>query len=285
MKRLKWVRLSALVLCLVLFFTGNVFASTYSMEDDIDDLKTKYAQQMTGEAIEQLLAEYAEDPEFQAYYELDRAACIDILEGAILHKLTPKIMPLSVSGPIYYVNMTPVKQKNNYYCGPATIVQSLIGMGKYSANLSAATYNSYQTTPAAKIYTTTNGTAPAPMVTELNRYTGGVCNYTYNRRPVNYRDEQIEQDLSMSLQYNRPPIIKTVCSKLPYYKGNAAAEDWVHYISVKSICTQTKQITLTDPHYDSWYFGNHSISYDEFRDAMLGQTDSGQPLGMEMIYY
>ena len=264
MKKLRYskaTKITALLLCLILCFTNMAFAAEPDIQDDITDLKSKYADRISGEEVDALFAYYANDPDFLTYYQENRAACVEILEDVLLHEITPRVMPRSVSGSLYYVNMIPVQQSTTYYCGPAAMVQSLIGMGVYSSNLSTATYNTYQETLASNMGTSGGASIPSRMVTELNKHTNNIAKYIYSRKPIGYTQEQMESDIMYSLANNRPPIVKPRTKELPYYRGLTI----YHFISIKSINTNPynsslRKVTLVDPHYDNRYFGVHDVT-------------------------
>ena len=263
----------ALLICLAILLSSNVFAANLdtasdsqpNILNDVEYLKEKYADSLSNSEIDDLLDYHIHDSDFLAHYAEDRDACFEIMENVLLYEITPSVTPFS-SQTHYSVPMVAVRQSTTYNCGPASMVQTLIGMRVYAANLSAAQYKTYEQQLASAVGTTESGTAPSRMVTELNKHTGGTNKYILQRMSTGYSETSAEYQVTRSLARSRPPIIKPRTEQLDYYGGLAIA----HFISVQEMNTSydLNYTILVDPHYSNAYFGRHSISNGTFASIM-----------------
>ncbi len=214
------------------------------------------------ELIDNVIEDIFDDPQFTAIYDCDEEEAADTLRDALDRSIQSEcgIQPQSYVGTYasskYYVPV--VKQKTNYYCGPASIIEALVGNGILDDENSVT-----QGTIAAKAGTTSNGTYVYKVRDVLNSY--------YSSSPYEYKyvSHYTSKDsvylLVDSLANDFVPVVLfSNTSKLGYYNGKA----YSHYVAVEYVDLNAKKIGIVDPNYISPYGGEHEVSFDSFSKAL-----------------
>lgn len=172
---------------------------------------------------------------------------------------------------MFYADYTvpTVKQATNIYCGPAAILQTLVGNG-IKSNTSSNNNYSVQKIEADAMETDLRGrTQPFKMTERLNSYYGGEKVYSHYGNTIYTETRTIISYLTNCFVKGRCPM---ACLEdtayLDYYNGASFG----HWVTISAIDDLRKTMTLVDPHYDSKYGGMHIVTYDEFFDA-LGVND------------
>jgi hypothetical protein len=162
---------------------------------------------------------------------------------------------------------TNYKQETTYYCGPASVRQSL---SWHKAKSGSAAALPSQTTLAGRAGTTTSGSLTTGIVRALNSYNGtfGSVNYVAsNLTDTGNATSAFYTRIGWMLQDARTvPIILTSTSRIPRYNGHASR----HYMSVSGINDLGTTVTMrsVDPNSNSLYRG-------VYWDAMGSQTTNG----------
>lgn len=129
----------------------------------------------------------------------------------------------SVSVPV------PVKaQINSYYCGPATVLQTLYGLqtaGSLSSPMPSGSDTQKQQTLGSNMGTNTSGTYVYRVRNELNKYVRS-SKYVYALGSMSF--STFANVVENSLRKNRPVVLHARTEYLPYYNGRASG----HYISL-----------------------------------------------------
>lgn len=149
-------------------------------------------------------------------------------------------------------------QERSYWCGPAAARQSLAWHRMMSG--SGASLPS-QSTLAAKIGTTTNGSSTTGIARALNAYRGMFGTYYYVCADISNTGDPL------GAFYNRiggmvssnaggtVPIILMQTSRLTRYRGHASR----HYVSVSGIDDRSTPVRMldVDPNWNSAYRGTY----------------------------
>lgn len=160
------------------------------------------------------------------------------------------------------------QQENGYYCGPASVQQSL-SFHKYISGSSTALPS--QDTIADKAGTTTNGSTTTGLATALNFYSGTFGTYYYVASDVTDQSDpratfitRINYDLSNEAY---APVVLYDTRYLPRYGGVYVR----HYNTVSGYYMDdesAEELRSEDPHYSSTYYG-------EYWDPMGTTTENG----------
>lgn len=245
--------------------TAIIGAENASFSDCVETIRNIYTERYPEQVdvVNNVIEDITSDETFLACYEYEGETAFRILEDTLMDALTPTIEPYNYNGTTAWTNYTlpAIMQVNKSYCGVASTQMALIGSGLISntsdnggedKQLAIANEWGLNGNPANIIYNITpymNKYYSANAATKY-RVKAFTAN-TYNKLPYY---------LSDSLKGNAVPIILIPdTSYLGYYKGDS----YNHYMVVKSIDTFKKTLTVVDPHYDTRYFGEHTISFDE----------------------
>ncbi len=153
--------------------------------------------------------------------------------------------------------VTNYKQEKTYWCGPASVRQSL---SFHKSRSGSGTALPTQTTLATKMGTTTSGSSTTAIVSALNSYSGTFGSIGYLASDITDTTNPYETFVNRigtmlrSITVNpTTPIILVQTSFIPRYNGSASR----HYMTVSGIDDRTAPMTMrsVDPHYNSSYYG------------------------------
>lgn len=148
----------------------------------------------------------------------------------------PRLMPVTT---VYGKEdkISAVVQKTDYWCGPASVYQTLAYHKKTGSNITASVPS--QSTLSTKIGTTTDGSNTVAMCNALNSYSGsfGFSSKQYNTSNItdkNSPDEWLFSALKNSLQNGKAPIILVQTGTIDglnqyYVNGKKSVR---HYVTV-----------------------------------------------------
>jgi hypothetical protein len=145
-------------------------------------------------------------------------------------------------------------QETSYWCGPATVRQSL--SYHKSASGSGVSLPS-QSTLANEIGTTTSGSVTTAMVRTLNSYSGKFGSIYYVASDIEDTSNPYESFVNrigtMLRSGSTAPIILVQTNYLERYKGHSTR----HYITISGFDDRTSTITMrsVDPNRDLRFYG------------------------------
>ncbi|GHU51972.1 hypothetical protein FACS1894132_00610 [Clostridia bacterium] len=234
------------------------------------------------EVYAEVVAYYEEDPQFLLMQEFspDGAAqyLIDETQKRIDISQTSKRTRATTSTTAY-VTFSNVQQSTTWYCGYASALMAIDGMG-YKANVAG-------TTNAAKQTTLRNlnpwsdygdGAFVSELVADLNYYIPSSGKQYGFYAAATMSINTFKSKVYTSLQYNRAPILHASTTNLPYY-GDVTLD---HYIAISSIDQQYSTVVLRDPHYNGAYFGNHTVNVPDALSTISSESGSN---GRYLICY
>ncbi|MEG6616205.1 hypothetical protein V6C27_07175 [Peptococcaceae bacterium 1198_IL3148] len=162
--------------------------------------------------------EYNKLDEFQKHYEENPEDATDMIESIVDTKLkfnsNNAISPQSGQGNIALIYFPKFKQKNGYYCGPASALTTIYGMGQES-QVAGSTYNAKQDTLAKNMGTDSSGTYVYKMRDELNKYSSEQYNYYYAPDK-----KDMKSIINGSLLSDNAPILHANTKYFSYYGGH-----------------------------------------------------------------
>ena len=148
------------------------------------------------------------------------------------------------------VNISLYQQQEYYTCGPASARMLLSAHGYYPS----------EGTLASAMGTNTSGTIVGNIPSVLNSYVGsGKYSYMHTSNLAFYNG------LLASLNRGCPVICNVSTGVLPiYYENNKNIQ---HYITAHGMYSGT-YVGYNDPHYESTYYGTHSTTIDNMKNAI-----------------
>jgi len=214
--------------------------------------------------------------EFISIFDDEGATAFQIVEDSLRDALEPRVMPYMQTDDLYTSKhyFPNIRQKEDYYCGPASALMALLGSIEKDDNcpLDEATTNGWQDILADKMKTNkTSGTYISQITNVLRENVPSVNGYKYKTKAFTIYSYQEALDfIETSLVMDAVPVIRIAdTALLGYYNG----ESFCHYMVVDSVDFNAESVQLVDPHYDNKYFGNHSISFDEFEYLAKNSRD------------
>lgn len=220
------------------------------------------------ELIDAVIELVTNDPNFVVIYDNNRDEGLDLLRGNIKASIREQsgIDAYAYSNGEYYsvFGVPVVTQATDWYCCPASFISALIG-GMAFTDTDANKGKAMQDTIANELGVTEEKGAPAVSTVKdcLNKHFGGNI-YGYHMF-TKYCYEQSIKYMADALEKEYIPLVRvTDTSAFKYYNGNSFS----HYVAVSSINYLNKTLVIMDPHNKSPYNGNHTITFDEFYNAM-----------------
>lgn len=257
---------------------GTAAASTenISFSDCVEKIRSVYIERYPEqvEVVNGVIDEVTSNETFLECYEYEGKTAFRILEDTLMDALTPTVETYNYDGKVAWTSYTipVITQRTNYHCGVASTLMALIGNGKIS-NLGPDEAKEKQKEIAREwgISDTTSANITLHITPYMNRYYSENATHKYRVKcfTINTYDK-ITKYLSVALQADTVPIMMIPdTSFFEYYKGNS----YPHYMVVKKIDTVNRIITVVDPHYDSRFNGEHTITYDELYDVLRKKKD------------
>ena len=288
MKTLKLGIFSGLLAATVLF--GSSGAQTLAMAETqesvpandlqscAENIKTIYKERYPGndDVIDDIVDTISADDEFIYIFEKEGAKAFQIVEDSLRDALEPTPEPYySVDGVYRTAGTVPfVEQAEKNFCGPAAVLQALIGAG-YLSNTNYNKNYDKQKEVSRDVFPEDVDNANTTLIAEYmqdNYYKNISPNKFYKAKVfTTYSKDKIISFFTYSLQNNGAPIIRVYdTSKLGYY--NKLSQ--VHYVTITKVDTNTRRVTLMDPNYSTGLGGEHTITYDE----LFGLTETAGDL-------
>lgn len=210
------------------------------------------------------------DDMFVSIFKEEGASAFEIVEDSLNDALNPKPMPLMLTDDLYTseYSFPVVKQMNGHFCGPASTLMALIGSGasKYYYTNNQSTLNAWQNDLSNELKTNLEGTVIANITDVMNDNIPSVNSYTYKSKVftrLNY--SQALGYINNCLYYDAVPIIRVSKTELlKYYNGC----HFSHYMVINYVDFNAETVMLYDPNNDSRFYGNHTVSFDEFENLV-----------------
>ncbi len=183
------------------------------------------------------------------------------------YEVNAQISDLGVS---YLISVTNYRQEKTYWCGPASVRQSL-SFHKVKSGSSASLPS--QSTIASLAGTTSSGSTTTGLKSAINYYASVfkfendkyvVGNLIGLENPKGTFESRIKGDLSLK---TNAPIILVRTDKLDYYNGHRTR----HYVTLSGYARDpngNKSLRIVDPHYNDSYFGIHWEPFDNVYSAV-----------------
>lgn len=247
-----------------------------SFSDCVEKIRGVYTERYPEQVdvVNGVINDLTSDKTFWECYEYEGKTAFRILEDTLMDALTSTIEPYNYDGTSAwsYYTVPEIMQVEKTYCGVASTQMALIGSGL----ISNTAYNRGEDKQRA-IYSEMNfsiedGAHITYHVTPyMNKYYSANATAKYRVKAFTINSyNKLPYYLSDSLRSNAVPIIMIPnTSYLEYYKGYSCS----HYMVVKKVDTFNKTLTVVDPNYDTRYFGEHTISFDELFGCPKNQED------------
>lgn len=177
------------------------------------------------------------------------------------------ITPQSGNGTISLIYFPKFKQNNSYYCGPASALTAIYGMGK-EGSVKGSSYSEKQETLAKNMGTNQqDGTYVYKMRDELNKYSSEKYNYYY--QPTK---SDMSYIIAGSLLSDNAPILHAYTDAFGYYNGYKTG----HYVTVVFYNSKFKNnevggLAVMDNNRNDKYYGTRDISLDEAYNSIRGR--------------
>ncbi len=249
-RKVKLIIICCLLMNMIcIFWTLPVLAS--DREDDLRD---------------ELLEEYADDPEFMRMCRDNPQLANEYIEDLVQDRLNQSngisILSTDPYGKEAYCTVPVKTQTTATNCSAATLLQTMYGLGK-QGNIVGSTDSAKQAT----LYNyTTNSSAPGArvespagtslyvyeIVSYLNNQVSN-CKYEYTVG-TSLSLEQFKSRIWNSLVHNRPVMLHAKTKYLSYYNNTNLA----HYLSLDYYNRENETVRIKDCNYNSTYGGSHS---------------------------
>lgn len=263
-------------------------ADTLSIGGCAANIKRIYTANYPEEAdmINEIVDTLSSSDEFIAIFNDEGATAFQIIEDSLRDALVPTASVQTVSKGVYSSRYTvpAIYQRTNYYCGPASVLQALIGNGVlsdvYSVSRSELGSNNIRNQNSVSKQ---NEIAGAMGTTAANgTYIGSISAYMRNHFPAKngyeykakaftrYTYGNAIELVKASLAQNAVPIIRVPdTSVLYYYHGTSQS----HYVCVSKVDTENNEVTLVDPNCtggtdDPRYMGTWTVPMSEFENIV-----------------
>lgn len=281
MKRTRFLKKVISIVTVVAAVFNSMCASVFADEPNLDmraDLSavvSAYIEEYPEDAdvLNDVFEDLVYDPNFKIAYEDDKEYAVSAFKNCLVGAINDKYGIQAYAGDFsctfwYSLYEVPViNQIKSNYCGPASILEALIGYGELdnvASNKNITALNNEFNAMGSPA----EGPAINVMMKRLNNRIG-LLNYGYNFYTSHSYSGSIDY-LVQTFQSNIVPIVYFAdTSALNYYNG----KKFSHYITVESVNTIKREIVLVDPHFDATYRGKHTITFDEFYNAM--KLDNG----------
>ncbi|HKM32398.1 MAG TPA: hypothetical protein VJX95_02400 [Oscillospiraceae bacterium] len=280
-----------LVMGILLSFAISAEAVSY-LRDDLNAIKDEYTQLYPTyeQELLNIVNGYQSDIQFGYHYLEDREGALNVvtktlqIEMELLSSSSISPNAYNPSTGFFYSDypMPFVEQLENNWCGPATIIQTLIGAGKLQNTTANKNYAAQQAQAQAMgTGSISGGTYVYAMTNRLNSYYTGGSKYTYKIITRYTTIDELKVYIQHSFYNNAPPIIYfNDASKLGYYyQTDGTLKPITHYISVSEQTALADTATLVDPNYMRTLSGvkiggtHRNISLAEIYLAILGGGD------------
>lgn len=220
------------------------------------------------EMIVDIVDTIAASEEFVNCFENEGATAFQIIEDSLRDALNPTISTCGLSNGIYSSRYTvpAIEQSEEWYCGPASVLQALIGNGVLSNTTSNKSATKQDSVAESLNTTKKDGTNITRISAYMRQEFPAANGYEYKAKAFTlYTYQNAIEMVKTSLQQNAVPIIRVDdTSVLDYYNGN----QYTHYMCISKVDTINNTVTVVDPHYDSAYRGSHVISMSEFENLV-----------------
>lgn len=235
--------------------------------------KARYPEQT--DIVDAVVDALTADEVFIGIFESQGASAFQIVEDSLHDALDPYTAPAAYDESFYYSDyyVPTIQQKEDNYCGVASIIMAVMGGGKKFPDTSPEGIDKLQDEIAREtgIYNKPDkGVVTGDMAAYLQKYfPANSMNCTYRAKAFTRLEDSfkhIDSYLQFAFMCNTLPIIRVEePRRLSYYPNNYSG---AHYIVISSIDFETGEVWVVDPHYDNRYFGRHLITLDEIKDLV-----------------
>ena len=268
---------------------GAEFADTLSIGSCATNIKNIYKSNYPEQAamINDIVDTLSSSDEFAAIFDDEGATAFQIIEDSLRDALEPAASTYSLSGGVYKAKYTvpAIYQRTNYYCGPASVLQALIGNGvltdvysvsKTELSNSSNARNINSTNKQKEIATamgttSSNGTYIGQISAYMRQQFPAKNGYEYKAKAfTRYSYGNAIELVKASLAQNAVPIIRVPdTSVLGYYNGISQS----HYVCISEVDTNKNIVTLVDPNNTGGttnprYLGTWKVSMTEFENIV-----------------
>ncbi|MCT4688356.1 hypothetical protein [Vallitalea sp.] len=221
-----------------------------------------------------VLEQYKNDEQFKLEMKENPDGAMQMINSITLEKLRPSRKAPRIGGMTGAVCTVPViKQATDFYCGYATMLQTLYGINLQS-KVSGTDNNRKQETLAENAGHKNSSAIVWEVKRDLNTYLSQ--NYYKYMQGSAMDKSSFATKIYNSLYYNRPVLLHAKTKSLPYYHGR----DLGHYLSVDKIdCEPIDNLVRI----------KDCCWYDQFRgewNVRLSEAyGTVSPSGRYVIYY
>lgn len=200
----------------------------------------------------ELLAERANDEVFQKELRESPETAYQMLDQILEERKSISVKSGSYGEASCYVPS--IMQVETWYCGYATTLQTLYGLGLQST-VAGSDDNEKQYKIASDMLDPSHSAVVDTIKIYINKRLS-TSKYIYaNVINSGWTQLTFQNEVAGSLMVNRPVILHAKTLSLSYYNG----KDLSHYLSVDYINNYTNQVRIKDCNYDSTYFGSHTV--------------------------
>lgn len=214
----------------------------------------------------------AEETENESYVEINAGSEEDQIENEKILKEKEPELEMIESGKIprgwgdsVRPALTPVKQQNSYYCGPATVKMII-----HQINGSSSAQSTYAKNMGTN---STSGTIVANMTKELN---ARQTKFKYAHTLIT-SSSKVSQILYHSIGKNAPIVLHANTRSLEMYNGTSLG----HYVAAQTIAragaegTPLTHVTYVDPFSANYgkgnVYGSHVDTFKNIVNAVLNR--------------
>jgi len=216
-----------------------------------------------------LINYYLSDDEMRREFEQNPTSFYDNIDRIVAWKfdLNNRRICNYRSSTYAYITPHPIQQYTYYYCGPASALISLYGMGR-AGYISGTTDVQKQCQLASDMETDTHHeTYLGDLVDALNLYSGSSGYTAINRGIMSYID--CADVILDSINNGTIPILRAMTGSLSYYGGHNTGHYLTVYYIDQSDGVLNYECGLFDPHSSNSYYGYHSsVPYNEVWNAI-----------------
>lgn len=205
--------------------------------------------------IQKIYEEYKDLREFQLMREeYGQAYADDFLEAVLDSRLAE--LQRGGMGDVCYQYVKNLKQTKDYNCGPATILQTLYGIGCADAVSGSNDDEKVNNLTDDCKSNEKEGTMVYRATNVLNSY----CNKGYIYEVcTQIAIDTFEEKVAASLTAGRPVLLHAKTGSFDYYGGKNSG----HYISLDYINRTTKMVRVVDCNLDDKYYGVREVKLEE----------------------
>ncbi len=261
----------SILLILVFLLTLGVSTNNFISFSHDEIEKNNFVNK--SELEKQIWNEYMQLDEFKMHFNEDPKDAKAMIDSIVDTKIkinyhnSNNLTPKSGQGNIALIYFPKFKQNIDYYCGPASALTAIYGMGKENS-VSGSTYSTKQNTLGKNMNTNkTDGTIVYRMRNELNKYSSESYNYYYQPSK-----NEMFSIIFGSLLSDNAPILHADTKSLGYYNGYSTG----HYVTIV-FCNSSfgdgeiGGLAVMDNNRKDEFYGTQDISLNEAYNSIRGR--------------